>query len=79
MFILTLSTVELEAHVRGLYKKIEHVAKKEGIYGELSVHFAECTPYGRPGTFCYSDGTYYYCGGIGDRGLRTTSLTAYLM
>ena len=69
------TTDELEIYVNALYKKLKPLAEKEQIFKPIAVHFAETTPRNFPGDFCYSDGIYYYYGGIGDRGAVTVEKT----
>ena len=58
----------MEIYIKDLYEKLRPLAENEGIYKQISFHFAETTPHNYPGDFCYSDGVYYYYGSIGDRG-----------
>lgn len=68
-------TYELGKYITNLYNKLKPSAEKEQIYKPIGVYFAETTPRGYPGEFCYSDGKNYYLGNIGDRGLVTMEKT----
>lgn len=64
-------TYELEEYICNLYEKLKPFAESEQIYRPIDFYFAETTPNGSPGSFCYTDGENYYCGSIRDRGLLT--------
>lgn len=68
-------TYELEKYINNLYDKLKPFAEKEKIFKPIEVYFAETTPRGYPGDFCYSDRKNYYLGNIGDRGLLTIEKT----
>ena len=76
--MLMRTTDELESYVKMMYEKIRLLAEKEDFFKPITVHFAETTPHGVPGDFCYSDGAFYYYGGIGDRGAVTIEKTSNL-
>ncbi len=76
--MLMKTTHELESYVKTLYEKLKPFAEKEQIFKPITVHFAKTTPHGTPGDFCYSDGIFYYYGGIGDRGALTLEKTSSL-
>lgn len=73
--MVTKDTKMLEKYIAHLYEKLKVYADKEQIFRPLEFSFAETTPEGIPGDFCYSDGPNYYWGSIGDRGLLTIKKT----
>jgi hypothetical protein len=76
--MLLKTTRELEIHVKSLYEKLKPLTEREQIFKPIEVYFAEKTPIGEPGDFCYSDGECYYYGSIGDRGAVTIEKTKSL-
>jgi hypothetical protein len=59
----------LESHIRAVYSKIEETTKSEGVYRPLNIFFAEGTPSGQDGSFCYSDEKGYHFG-VYERGVQ---------
>ena len=66
-----LTTPELKAHIEMLYGKVKPFAEKEEIFKPLDLYFDDKTPQMSTGEFCYSDGSHYYHGNVGDRGKVT--------
>ena len=76
MIYLSIKTThELKTYVLALNKKLKPCSEEEYIFKPITVYFAKTTPNGVPGDFCYSDGNYYYYGGVGDRGEVTIEKT----
>ena len=54
------TTGELKTHINAIYAKLKPLAEKDGIYIQLNIDFADETPHGLEGTYCYADKDGYH-------------------